>query len=120
MPSFRRAGWIFPFRSFSALSPLRPARIALAAGALFSALVLLFAGLLLWYERTEELRNAQRDLTNLSHTLSEHLSQTLDTIDLGLKAGLSQMQELIAHSADNGHNNRVLRAHTNALASVTA
>jgi PAS domain S-box-containing protein len=99
---------------------LRPARIALAAGALFSALVLIFAGWLLWYERSEELRYAQRDITNLSHTLSEHLSQTLDTIDLGLKAGVNQMQESRTQGADNNHNARVLRAHANALASVTA
>ncbi|MCC7081645.1 MAG: PAS domain S-box protein [Burkholderiales bacterium] len=120
MPSYRRAEWIVPLRSFPALSPLRPARIALASGALFSALVLLLAGLLLWYERVDVLRDAQRDITNLSHTLAEHLSQTLDTIDLGLKAGLNQMQEHSAHSADRRHNSGALRAHANALASVTA
>ena len=116
MPSLRRAGWTVPFRPLAALGPMRPARIALAAGLLFSALILLLAGLLLWYERGEELRYARRDITNLSHTLAEHLSQTLDTIDLGLKAGLSQMQDLAHHS----HNSRVLQAHANALASVTA
>src|SRR5690606_41492276 len=103
MPSFRRAGWFVPFRSFAALSAVRPSRIAWAVGALFSAVVLVFAGLLLWYERAEELRYAQRDITNLSHTLAEHLSQTLDTIDLGLKASLSQMHSLPVSAAEQAH-----------------
>src|SRR5690606_8204531 len=119
MPALRRAGWIIAFRPLAAFGPLRPARIALAAGALFSALVLLCAGLLLWYERSEELRYAQRDTANPSHTLSEHLSQTLDTIDLGLKAGLSQLHEPQPAAADDGRNTRILRAHANALVSIT-
>jgi PAS domain S-box-containing protein len=120
MRSIGGAKWSVPLGPFATVRSLRPARIALAAGLCFTVLVLAFAALLLWYERAEELRYAQRDTSNLSHTLSEHLGQTLDTIDLGLKAALSQLHDLHGSGADGGVNGRILRAHANALASVSA
>jgi len=120
MPSVRRAQWAPFVRPFTALGSLRPTRLALTAGAAFCAAALLLAVLALWYERDDELRHAQRNLLNLSHTLAEQTSQTLETVDLGLKAGLGQLQDAASGSGDTNQNVRALRAHTEALAAVVA
>jgi PAS domain S-box-containing protein len=119
MPSLRRAQWEFPLKSLAAEPPIRRARLALVAGAMFAASILTFAGISLWYERDVELRRAERDLVNLGQTLSEQLAQRLEMIDLGLKAAVGQLQES-AYAGDAAHGSRVLRAHVEAHVSVPA
>lgn len=120
MPSLRRARGGIPVISLAAPQPMRRARLALVAGALFAASVLAFAGITLWYERNEELRRAERDLVNLGQTLSEQLAQRLEMIDMGLKAALGQLHDSAYTSGDASNSSRVLRAHAEALVSVSA
>ncbi|MCC6535377.1 MAG: PAS domain S-box protein [Burkholderiales bacterium] len=119
MPSSRRALSIFPLKSLVAMRPLARARLALLAGAVFSASVLALAGAGLWVERTEELAHIQRDLVNLSHALAGYGAQRLETIDLALKATLDQLHDP-NNAADASYNARVLRLHADALAAVVA
>lgn len=120
MPSLRRAGWIDKLKSLAWTQQRYRARLALIAGAVFSASVLALTGAGLWYERDGELSRVQRDLVNLSHSHAELVAQRLETIDLGLKAALGQLHDQSTPAADALHNIRVLRAHAEALTSVPA
>jgi PAS domain S-box-containing protein len=117
MPSLRRAGWtISPF-PLAASRPLRRARLALVAGAIVCISVIALAVLNLWYEREEDLRRAERNLVNLGHALSEHLTQRVESIDLALSAALSQFQDQAFAPAQIA---RILRAHADTLTFVPA
>jgi len=117
MPTVRRAGWNFPLTSLLASRRLQRARLALIAGAVLCVSVIALAVVNLWYERNEDLRYAQRNLSNLGLALSEHLTQRFDNIDLALKAALSQLQD---HGMTAAQTSRVLRAYADALPLVPA